>query len=887
VAAKDTVTRILITAKDEASAVFTSLQKTVAGIATAISAYFSSKLFGDSVTAAEDLEKQMLKLEGVIQATGGAAGLTAQEIDEMARRLDEATLGSAAGFRDAAAQLLTFKSIGRDSFETVLELAQDLADAGFGSVTTNAVQLGKALEDPVKGLTALTRSGVTFTAEQQALIKTLVATGRAAEAQGLILEAVAGQVGGVARQMGGGLSGALDLVGMRFTELKEQLGTAILPAFTELATKLSTVLTAVRDSGAVEKLGDAFGYVASKAEKFGQIIAVAAGVVAANAIRAYTTALGAATVASGAKTVAAGALSAALGAVATAGRLATGALLALGRATPVLAITGAITWLVSKLVDSKTKAEEAEAAVDSMLNQESGTTAAALQEVAQSADFARFKLEEVQRTFMALTAEGKTTAEALTAIATAADLSTVDGIAALAADMELLRQSALATGEQIQAAIADRLKKLSAEELREFGIQAEMAFNRGQLSADQFASVIEARAIAAARNLGIEVATAVDGIGAKFGEAIGNVGLLIESYDQLKASGVDAAQVLEQAILSAIKAAENPVELNSLTEAVREVGKAGQLSEQQVLAMLDAIRRKTDQVTPGINSVSEALQALGIISDQSLRETAKKFEEAYRAVVKLGGSVREQQAAFQAYARAAIAANNGVVSATLKAEGQMLGLNVEADKTGKVIVRSMSEAAEAVDKIRSAADGSKRSVRGLSDEVERLSGLQKLGQQNLDPLDLADPRRRPNRSAPGQSGTQLARASGRFSVDIGDEGAFDEAFAQMYNKLLQEMKFDPLTSRDAYIKALQRAEVSAMAYAAEQVEKQRKTQQQTDTPQPAPTTTPSTGMAPYTTPRQSYNVNINLNGRNRTIGTASDADARALVGLLQDLEART
>ena len=83
-------------------------------------------------------------------ATGGAAGLTAEELDAMARRLDEATLGSAAGFRDAQIELLTFKSVGVDAFERTLIAAQDLSEAGFGRYKT-VVQLGKALEDPVKG----------------------------------------------------------------------------------------------------------------------------------------------------------------------------------------------------------------------------------------------------------------------------------------------------------------------------------------------------------------------------------------------------------------------------------------------------------------------------------------------------------------------------------------------------------------------------------------------------------------------------------------------------------------------------------------------------------------------------------------------------------------
>lgn len=256
-AAKDTVTRILITAKDEASSVFTSFQRHAGKIAIAVAGYFGVRLFGDSVKQAEALDVQMRKLEATIEATGGAAGLTAQDIDAMARRLDEATLGSAEGFRKAAGELLTFKSVGGDAFETTLELAQDLADAGFGSLESNAKQLGRALEDPIYGMQQLRRAGVMFSADQQQTIKSLVETGRAAEAQGAILDAVSGQVGGVARAAGTGLSGALDLVKKRFTDIKEQLGSAVLPVFQQFYERLAELYKRLTESGAVATFGEA------------------------------------------------------------------------------------------------------------------------------------------------------------------------------------------------------------------------------------------------------------------------------------------------------------------------------------------------------------------------------------------------------------------------------------------------------------------------------------------------------------------------------------------------------------------------------------------------------------------------------------------------------
>ncbi|HMQ39144.1 MAG TPA: phage tail length tape measure family protein, partial [Micropruina sp.] len=187
-----------------------------------------------AVDAAEALEVQMGKLRAVIKATGGDADFTAENIDRMARDIDEATLGGAANIRDAAVELKTFKSVGIEVFERTLRAAQDLSTAGFGAVEQTAVQLGKALEDPLTGLGALTRVGVSFNAQQKAQIEEFIKLGQVAEAQKVILAAVEGQVQGVAAAAGAGLAGAVDLVGKRFTDLKETIGGSLIGVLGQL-----------------------------------------------------------------------------------------------------------------------------------------------------------------------------------------------------------------------------------------------------------------------------------------------------------------------------------------------------------------------------------------------------------------------------------------------------------------------------------------------------------------------------------------------------------------------------------------------------------------------------------------------------------------------------
>ena len=191
------------------------------------------------------VQTQMLKLEAILKATGGAAGLSLSEIEDLSRDIGIGTLASVAKVRDAAGILLTFKSITGDVFKSALRLAQDLAEVGFGDLKMGATQLGKALEDPIIGLGALRRVGVSFTDAQKEMIKVLVMTGKKAEAQKIILEALNQQVGGAGVKAAKGLAGAVDSLKENFDIFFEN---------TVIGTKIVDGLTV-----AINFMADAFG----------------------------------------------------------------------------------------------------------------------------------------------------------------------------------------------------------------------------------------------------------------------------------------------------------------------------------------------------------------------------------------------------------------------------------------------------------------------------------------------------------------------------------------------------------------------------------------------------------------------------------------------------
>lgn len=140
--------------------------------------------------------------------------------------------------KQAQATLLTFKDLAWSAndvggnFDRATQAAIDLAAAGFGSVETNAVSLGKALNDPIAGLSALARSGVTFSEAEKEVIATLVESGNTYKAQQLILEAIEKQVGGTAEAT----ANSSDQMKVAFSQLQEDIGLKLLPVFTELAT---------------------------------------------------------------------------------------------------------------------------------------------------------------------------------------------------------------------------------------------------------------------------------------------------------------------------------------------------------------------------------------------------------------------------------------------------------------------------------------------------------------------------------------------------------------------------------------------------------------------------------------------------------------------------
>jgi methyl-accepting chemotaxis protein len=232
-----------IVGKDSFSNVLGNFGSIITGIESAINLVGDAfRLASDAIqpfiNSASESELAITKLEAVLSATGGAAGLTSEELQNLANDLQGVTRFSDETILTGATLMLTFRNIGEETMLRAIPAMLDMAEI-FGSVDAAAMQLGKALNDPVNMMGALSRAGVTFTEEQKEMIKTLVESGDLLGAQNIILTELEMQVGGVAEAVGGTFVGAWEIAKNVVDEFRELIGGPIIAGLTELLGKFN------------------------------------------------------------------------------------------------------------------------------------------------------------------------------------------------------------------------------------------------------------------------------------------------------------------------------------------------------------------------------------------------------------------------------------------------------------------------------------------------------------------------------------------------------------------------------------------------------------------------------------------------------------------------
>lgn len=227
--------RAVITAKDDASGVVKgfsgALDSAKAGSFALLGGLVAVGLgLASTVKSFEESQNIAAQLDAVLQSTGHAAGFTRDAAIDLSKALERQTTFSDEAVLSVENLLLTFTSIGKDIMPQTTKVVLDMATALGEDTKSAAIQVGKALQDPVLGITALRRVGVNFNDSQKEVIKNLVDTGKSAQAQQLILQELNKEFGGSAQAAAGTFAGRIQQLGNEFDDLKELIGEAIVKA---------------------------------------------------------------------------------------------------------------------------------------------------------------------------------------------------------------------------------------------------------------------------------------------------------------------------------------------------------------------------------------------------------------------------------------------------------------------------------------------------------------------------------------------------------------------------------------------------------------------------------------------------------------------------------
>jgi phage-related protein len=227
--------------------------KIAAGLGGVLAGVGLGSFLADATVEAQAANSALANTAQLIESTGGKAGVTQEQITALADSMRFSIGIDDTAVIEASNALLTFTNVSGPIFDETITRAADLSAVLGTDLQGATMQLGKALNDPIKGMSALSRSGVSFTAEQKATVKAMVEAGDAAGAQRLILDELAVQFGGTAEAS----AKSTDRIAANFGELKEAVGAGLIGALDQVTPGLLELADSLM--GPMEQVGEALG----------------------------------------------------------------------------------------------------------------------------------------------------------------------------------------------------------------------------------------------------------------------------------------------------------------------------------------------------------------------------------------------------------------------------------------------------------------------------------------------------------------------------------------------------------------------------------------------------------------------------------------------------
>jgi hypothetical protein len=229
-------------------------------------------------------QKVAAQTNAVIKSTGGAAHVTAGHVGELSTALMKKSGVDDEAIASGANMLLTFKNIrneagaGNKIFDEATATVLDMSVAFGTDASKSAIQLGKALNDPIKGISALSKIGVTFTESQKATIQSLVDSGKTMEAQKIILAELKSEVGGSAEAMGKTLPGQISILRESFNNWAGEMVAKMIPVLQNFGNWIRTNWPEI--SGAIRHAWEVD--IKPSLEAFSELVASVVGIVRDN-----------------------------------------------------------------------------------------------------------------------------------------------------------------------------------------------------------------------------------------------------------------------------------------------------------------------------------------------------------------------------------------------------------------------------------------------------------------------------------------------------------------------------------------------------------------------------------------------------------------------------
>jgi hypothetical protein len=240
----------------QANAQFAKLQSSVGSLGRNFAAAGAviagaGVLIGRSLADAADSQRVFAQTEAVLKSTGTTANGTAKQIANLAATLQKNTAFNDEAILSGQNLLLTFKGVqnqagkGNDIFDQASATMLDFARAMNTGPSEAAIKLGKALQDPTRGVTALRKSGVDFTKDQMEMIKSLQESGDLMGAQKIVLAELQAQFGGSAAAFAKTFTGQLESMNNELNNLSEEIGFMVMPAITDLIAEFRDLIPVI------------------------------------------------------------------------------------------------------------------------------------------------------------------------------------------------------------------------------------------------------------------------------------------------------------------------------------------------------------------------------------------------------------------------------------------------------------------------------------------------------------------------------------------------------------------------------------------------------------------------------------------------------------------